>query len=161
MTRCVKQVAMLITFYRWVICSNLIVVASFKTKPCAKGVLIFGVCCLGCIQFVTTWLLRGPRESILINPGWVAVVQNCFVLCFVFFPPLANFNKACKSFETTHSVPLCGSSVSSTTGLLLWVTYGFYKICHWSFLNYSYQDTLGASLTFKELYRTSMSLMWC
>lgn len=84
--------------YRRVICSkHLIVVASFKTKPCAKGILISGACWLGCLQFVTTWCLRGPRESILINPGWVAVVQNCFVLCLPPPPPpLGNFTKVYK-----------------------------------------------------------------
>ena len=87
--------------YRRVICSkHLIVVASFKTKPCAKGILISGACWLGCLQFVTTWCLRGPRESILINPGWVAVVQNCFVLCLPPPPPnpLETLQKYIKEF---------------------------------------------------------------
>ena len=129
--------------YRRVICSkHLIMVASFKTKPCAKGILISGACWLGCLQFVTTWCLRGLRESILINPGWVAVVQNCFVLCLP-PTPLGNFTKVYKrilqkkkSFEATHRFPLCESSVSSITK--------DYNLGHWCFLNYSYQNSLGA-----------------
>lgn len=131
--------------YRWVICSkHLIVVASFKTKPCAKGILISGACRLGCLQFVTTWCLRGPRESIPINPGWVAVVQNCFVLCFP--RPLGNFTKVYKKDLKPHTGFLCVKALSAVPQKTisrsnLWV---LYNLCHWCFLNYSYENSLGA-----------------
>lgn len=105
MTWCVKQVAMLITFIGgWFAANTWLWLTSFKTKPSAEGILIFAVCCLGCIPFVTTWSLRRPKENILINPGRVVVAQNCFVLfCF----PFSNWNKAYnQSFETTDRVPL-------------------------------------------------------